>query len=112
MYVYQKQLYDGYVAQMGQDEADKISARPGTSEHQTGLAFDVTLPSGECFLETCLGAMPEGEWIAANAYKYGWIVRYPEGKEDITGYSYEPWHLRYVGIEVIAVEPKIITVEA
>jgi D-alanyl-D-alanine carboxypeptidase len=85
---------------MGQAEADRTSARPGYSEHQTGLAFDVEVSGGKCHLEKCLGETPDGKWVAANAYKYGFIVRYPEGKENVTGYDYEPWHLRYVGTDL------------
>ena len=94
---YQKVLYDGYVARDGQAEADKYSARPGTSEHQTGLAADVGGVDGNCELEICFGDTAEGKWVAANAHKYGFIIRYPEGKESVTTYQYEPWHLRYVG---------------
>lgn len=96
----QRQFYNGYVAADGQAEADRLSARPGTSEHQTGLSFDATSASQACHLETCFKDTPEGAWLAANSYKYGFIIRYPEGKEPITGYSYEPWHMRYVGKEL------------
>lgn len=101
-YSYQKSLYDGYVRTMGQAEADRTSARPGHSEHQTGLSFDVEVTAMKCHLEKCLGETADGKWIAANAYKYGFIVRYTETKEDVTGYDYEPWHLRYVGVELAA----------
>lgn len=87
--------YNGYVNQYGQEYADTISARPGHSEHQTGLAVDVG--GGGCDLEICFGATPFGEWLKTNAYKYGYIIRYPSGKEAETGYQYEPWHLRFVG---------------
>ncbi len=97
---YQKVLYNGYVQSMGQAEADKSSARPGHSEHQTGLALDFTRVDGSCHLEECFGTLAEGKWLAENAYKYGFILRYPEGKELITGYMYEPWHYRYVGTEL------------
>lgn len=93
----QAQFYNNYVASDGQLAADRYSARPGTSEHQTGLSFDVTNTSRTCHLEVCFEDTAEGQWVKANAYKYGFIVRYPEGKENITGYQYEPWHLRYVG---------------
>lgn len=96
-YNYQKGLYDGYVAKQGQEAADEQSARPGYSEHQTGFAADVRPTSGTCYLEACFGDTPEGKWVAANAYKYGFIIRYPQGKESITGYEYEPWHIRYIG---------------
>lgn len=96
----QRQFYNSYVAQDGQASADRLSARPGTSEHQTGLTFDATSLSGACHLETCFENTPEGTWLRNNAYKHGFIIRYPEGKESITGYSYEPWHMRYVGVEL------------
>jgi zinc D-Ala-D-Ala carboxypeptidase len=99
-YALQKQFYDSYVTRDGQAAADRYSARPGTSEHQTGLAFDVTSPSGRCHLEICFENLPEGQWVAQNAHKFGFIIRYPNGKEHITGYQYEPWHLRYVGKEL------------
>lgn len=93
----QKTYYDGYVARDGQAAADLYSARPGTSEHQTGLSFDLASADRSCYLEICFGASPAGKWLAANAHTYGFVVRYPEGKESITGYQYEPWHFRYVG---------------
>lgn len=99
---YQKQLYNSYVAKDGQAAADRYSARPGTSEHQTGLAVDVGRPDQTCELEICFGGTNEGKWVAANAYKYGFIVRYLEGKESVTTYQYEPWHLRYVGKDLAA----------
>ena len=96
----QAQFYNGYVAEDGQAAADKLSARPGTSEHQTGLSFDATSLSQQCHLEECFADMAEGKWLASNGYKYGFIVRYPEGKTSITGYAYEPWHMRWVGKEL------------
>lgn len=96
----QRQFYNQYVAQDGQAAADRYSARPGTSEHQTGLSFDATSVNETCHLEICFKDTPEGKWLAANSYKYGFIVRYPDGKEPITGYQYEPWHMRYVGKEL------------
>lgn len=93
----QERLYTGYIAQYGQEEADRLSARPGTSEHQTGLVIDVVTPGGEMmkFKET-----KQSEWVNENAHRFGFIVRYPEGKEDITGYMPEAWHLRYVGEDI------------
>ncbi len=73
------------------------SARPGESEHQTGLAMDVASPSVNYQLSIYFGEIKEGIWLKENAYKYGFIIRYLKGKEDITGYQYEPWHIRYVG---------------
>lgn len=96
-YDYQKTLYDGYVASEGQDTADSVSARPGYSEHQTGWAVDIRSTTDTCGLEVCFGDTPEGKWLAANAHAYGYHLRYPKGKEAITGYGFEPWHFRYVG---------------
>lgn len=90
-YEAQKGLYDNYVKRDGKVAADTYSARPGHSEHQTGYAFDLNSIT-DAFANTS-----EGKWINENAYKYGFIIRYPKGKEDITGYKYESWHLRYVG---------------
>lgn len=99
---YQEGLYNTYVRQQGRAVADTQSARPGHSEHQTGLAVDIGAASRECEIEECFGDMPEGKWVAANAYKFGFIVRYQKDKQSITGYIYEPWHLRFVGKELAA----------
>lgn len=99
-YTYQVNLYDGYVQNSSKAEADKTSARPGHSEHQTGLAADIEPASKNCEVETCFADTPEGKWLAANAYKYGFIIRYPADKVDVTGYDYEPWHVRYVGVDL------------
>ncbi len=93
----QEIIYDGYVARDGQAAADRYSARAGTSEHQTGLAVDITTPGQQCYLEACFADTPEGRWLKQNAHKYGFHLRYQKGKEDITGYQFEPWHFRYVG---------------
>ncbi len=98
--VLQRQFYNQYVAQDGQAAADRYSARPGTSEHQTGLSFDATASNGACHLEKCFATTPEGNWLVKNAYKFGFIIRYVEGKESVTGYDFEPWHMRYVGNEL------------
>ena len=90
-YDLQSQLYTNYCNTYGQAAADTFSARPGTSEHQTGLAMDVG------WIDDAYGNTPSGQWLAANCYKYGFILRYMKGKESITGYKYEPWHIRYVG---------------
>lgn len=96
-YYTQVQLYNSYVKKDGQAAADRYSARPGNSEHQTGLAFDVCVTNSACDLQQSFGQTPSGKWLAQHAYEYGFIVRYLDGKEAITGYQYEPWHLRYVG---------------
>ncbi len=98
----QRQFYESYKAKDGQAAADTYSARPGHSEHQTGFSVDLTSPDGRCHLQTCWQDTAEGKWAAANAYKYGFILRYPQGKENITGYQYEPWHFRFVGKELAA----------
>ena len=98
-YDFQKVLYDSYVEKEGQAAADQFSARPGSSEHQTGLAVDVSSPSVDYQLTDEFGKTKEGNWLANHAYQFGFILRYPKEKEDITGYMYEPWHIRYVGFE-------------
>jgi len=94
----QTSVYNSYVAQYGVAKADTFSARPGTSEHQTGMALDVSRTDRKLYLDQAFGNDPAGQWLAAHSYEYGFIVRYPEGKDAITGYEYEPWHIRYVGI--------------
>lgn len=95
-------LYNRYVAQDGQSAADTYSARPGHSEHQLGLSADVEPASRTCEVQQCFADTAEGKWVAANAYKYGFVIRYPKGKESQTGYEYEPWHLRFVGTALSA----------
>ena len=97
-YATQSSLYNSYVQMYGQAYADQISARPGYSEHQTGLAADIGNAGGGCGLTACFGTTPGGRWVAANAHRYGFIVRYPQGYSGTTGYTYEPWHLRFVGV--------------
>lgn len=99
-YERQKNIYERNVEMYGKEEANTFSARPGTSEHQTGLAMDVTSAQMSFKLDQSFRQTGEGEWLAKNAYKYGFIIRYPKGKQSITGYTYEPWHLRYVGKNV------------
>ncbi|WP_314078143.1 M15 family metallopeptidase [uncultured Granulicatella sp.] len=95
-YEYQTKLYQNYVNKDGKEAADTYSARPGYSEHQTGLAFDILNGAGGL-----LGENPQDEkaieWLHSHAHEYGFIVRFQEGKEAITGYQAEAWHLRYVG---------------
>jgi zinc D-Ala-D-Ala carboxypeptidase len=105
-YDLQKSLYDYYVQTQGQQTADQYSAKPGTSEHETGLAIDVAGSNGQCAVEDCFANTPEAKWLAEHAAEYGFIIRYPKGKEAITGYHYEPWHIRYVGKEVASVIAK------
>ncbi|MEG0829952.1 MAG: M15 family metallopeptidase [Anaerovoracaceae bacterium] len=96
-YNYQKELYDNYVAKDGKTAAETYSAKPGTSEHQTGLSVDVSSPSVSYRLTQEYGKTAEGKWLAQNAHKYGFIIRFLKGRSEITGYEYEPWHIRYVG---------------
>lgn len=98
-YTYQENLYNNYVKKDGVQKADTYSSRPGFSEHQTGLVVDIdnTILPYTSFINT-----KEYEWMKNNAYKYGFILRYPKDKESITGYSFEPWHYRYVGEEIAA----------
>ena len=93
-YSYQERLYNNYSAVDGIEGADTYSARAGHSEHQTGLCFDLN-EIADSFANT-----DEGKWVNDNAHLYGFIIRYPKGKESITGYQYESWHLRYVGEEL------------
>ncbi|SHJ63261.1 D-alanyl-D-alanine carboxypeptidase [Dethiosulfatibacter aminovorans DSM 17477] len=96
----QTALYNGYVSRHGQEYADKYSALPGQSEHQSGLAMDITAQSVGLQLEDYFGDTDEGKWVSEHAHEYGFIIRYPLGMEDITGYLYEPWHLRYLGVDL------------
>jgi zinc D-Ala-D-Ala carboxypeptidase len=95
-YSYQEQLFQRRVVEVGEAEAAQRTARPGHSEHQLGTAIDVA-PPGVGELTTDFAATPAGEWIAANAHRFGFVVSYPEGAADRTCYEFEPWHLRYVG---------------
>lgn len=93
-YSCQEGLWNNYAARDGQEKADTYSARAGHSEHQTGWCFDLNTIT-DAFADTA-----EGKWVNENCYQYGFIIRYPKGKSDITGYKYESWHLRYVGKEL------------
>lgn len=104
---YQKDVYNRYLAQDPQQIVDTYSARPGFSEHHTGRTIDLDNISSSM---DNFGNTKEAKWIAENAYKYGFIIRYPENCEDITGYMYEPWHITYVGTK-IANEMKMFGIE-
>lgn len=93
-------LYNSYVERSGEAEANRYSAQPGHSEHQTGLTMDVTSESANFQLLQSFGDTEEGIWVEENAHRYGFIISYPEGTEEITGYMYEPWHLRFLGISL------------
>ena len=99
-YNYQSYIYNNYVELEGQQKADTYSARPGHSEHQTGLAFDVCDRNVSACVTSAFDSTNQAKWISDNCYKYGLILRYPKGKTNETGYMYESWHLRYVGVEL------------
>lgn len=99
-YARQKTIYNNNVKTKGLEYASKVSAVPGMSEHQTGLAIDVSSPSVGNALEQSFGSSKEGQWLAKHAPEYGFVIRYPKGKENITGYVYEPWHIRYIGVDL------------
>lgn len=108
----QTTLFNNYVARDGEEKARTYSAVPGHSEHQTGLSIDISGSDGKCAAESCFAGTKEAEWLAAHAAEYGFIIRYPEGKQSITGYMYEPWHVRYVGKEMAAdIAARDITLE-
>ncbi|HDX9637554.1 TPA: M15 family metallopeptidase [Bacillus cereus] len=96
-YDYQKRLYKNNVKRKGQEHTDRFSAKPGHSEHQTGLTMDVSSKSVNNDLEISFAKTKEGNWLKENAHRAGFIIRYPKEKENVTGYAYEPWHIRYVG---------------
>ncbi|SES70910.1 D-alanyl-D-alanine carboxypeptidase family protein [Anaerobranca gottschalkii] len=97
-YETQKQIYNNHVLRYGEEMANRISAKPGTSEHQLGTTVDfVERPEGS--LNQSFANTSAGKWLMENAYKYGFVLSYPEGKESITGYIFEPWHYRYIGVE-------------
>ncbi|MBW3496289.1 D-alanyl-D-alanine carboxypeptidase family protein [Bacillus sp. FDAARGOS_1420] len=108
---YQQSVYRRNVETQGQLQADKVSAKPGHSEHQTGLTMDVSADSVNNTLETQFANTAEGTWLKNNAHRAGFIIRYLKGKEHITGYSYEPWHIRYVGEIAKDIYEKNITLE-
>ena len=91
-----------WVEQLGQVEAERVSAKPGHSEHQLGTTADVTTPGLGWQLSELLGTTPEGVWLLDHAYRFGFVESYPVDGESITGYAYEPWHLRYIGVECAA----------
>jgi D-alanyl-D-alanine carboxypeptidase len=95
-YDYQVGVFRNQVSRFGEVRAEIQVARPGYSEHQTGLSADVG--GGGCDIESCFATTAEGRWVAAHGHEFGYVVRYPDGKQDITGFKYEPWHVRYVGV--------------
>nr|WP_249777122.1 M15 family metallopeptidase [Arthrobacter sp. C9C5] len=98
-YATQRATYNGYANSRGRAEADTASARPGYSEHQTGWSFDIGDGGGACSFQPCFAEQPAAVWAKANAHRFGFVVRYPWMAHPVTGYFYEPWHLRYIGAE-------------
>ena len=96
----QTAVYDQDLHAHGLAAADTLTARPGYSEHQTGLAIDIGAVSGRCSLSACFASTREGRWLASNAWRFGFVLRYPKGYTAITGYDFEPWHYRYVGAQL------------
>jgi D-alanyl-D-alanine carboxypeptidase len=100
---HQRAVHDSAVARDGVETAESVSARPGYSEHQTGLAVDFSGSSRPgCLLENCFGQTPESSWLVAHGGRFGFLLRYPEGKTEVTGYAAEPWHWRWVGTDLVA----------
>lgn len=110
-YATQERIYNRYVQADGQAAADRYSAKPGCSEHQTGLAFDIGGPDSSRWAETTFDGTREAIWLEQNAHKYGFILRYPPGKEHITGYMAESWHYRYVGSRATDIYNSGLTLE-
>lgn len=108
----QEMLFNSYAKKNGEEAANQFSAHPGESEHQSGLTMDVTSPDVNFMLTEDFGETDEGKWLVEHAAEYGFIVRYPKGKEEITEYQYEPWHLRFVGNQAAkAIMSEEITLE-
>jgi len=99
-YDYQQAVWDRNVEEKGLDLTKKFVAPPGASEHQTGLAVDVAIMRNGQYIEESTEEDEEIKWLMENAYKFGFILRYPKGKEKITGHNFEPWHYRYLGLEL------------
>jgi D-alanyl-D-alanine carboxypeptidase len=99
-YKNQQGLYNKIKDTQGLAVAEKLSARPGHSEHQLGLAADFSVKGETCVIMVCFGNTEAGKWLAENAYKSGFILRYPKGFKAVTGFQYEPWHFRFVGVEL------------
>jgi zinc D-Ala-D-Ala carboxypeptidase len=96
----QKIVHARQVANLGLKAGEALAARPGYSEHQTGLAADVSAFGQGCVIQVCFAKTKAGKWLSANAWQYGFILRYPDGQTKITGYQFEPWHFRFVGVQL------------
>ena len=93
----QQDTYLHYTASLGMNKGENRAAKPGYSEHQTGLAADISATDQTCAIKICFSKTKAGRWLAANSYKFGFILRYPHGATSVTGYQFEPWHYRFVG---------------
>ena len=100
---YQKVVFDKSVVEKGLEETLRLVSLPGSSEHQTGLAIDIAYMDNGVYIEKTSDEDPEIKWLKENAYKFGFILRYPEGKEDVTNIQYERWHYRFVGVEMATI---------
>lgn len=100
---YQKVVFDKSVVEKGLEETLRLVSLPGSSEHQTGLAIDIAYMDNGVYIEKTSGVDPEIMWLKENAHKFGFILRYPEGKEDVTNIQYERWHYRFVGVEMATI---------
>jgi D-alanyl-D-alanine carboxypeptidase len=96
-YAAQVREFDAFSSELGTSAALESAARPGYSEHQTGLAIDIGAYHSSCTARACFAATPQSQWLASNAWRFGFIIRYPRGEQSLTGFDYEPWHIRYVG---------------
>ena len=99
-YKNQQGLYNRTKETRGLAVAEKLSARPGHSEHQLGLAADFSVKGQDCVIMVCFGKTEAGTWLAENAHEFGFVLRYQKGYKPITGFQYEPWHFRFVGVEL------------
>lgn len=102
-YEYQQVIFDKSVAEKGLEETLRLVSLPGSSEHQTGLAIDIAYMDNGVYIEKTSDEDPEIKWLKENAHKFGFILRYPEGKEDVTNIQYERWHYRFVGVEMATI---------
>jgi D-alanyl-D-alanine carboxypeptidase len=98
-YDQQASLYASYVQQYGVDQANTFSAQPGHSQHQLGTVIDFSTKDLNYTLDQSFSSTKAGQWLSANAYKYGFFISYPKGQDSVTGYEFEPWHFRYVGVQ-------------
>ena len=100
---YQQVIFDKNVAELGLNETLRSVALPGSSEHQSGLAIDIAYMDNGVYIGNTSDSDPEIKWLKENAYKFGFILRYPEEKEDVTGFKYEWWHYRFIGVEMATI---------